>query len=119
MKSPWAESYDGDKDRRFGLLFFVAILGFFGAVVLGAILFAVIGPDYFRQYGLPALPGSGILLIAFGWRWIRRERKRRRERLKYAALSRDELVKARAKLRNKMQPARRVMTRAPDLDLKY
>lgn len=119
MKTFWEESYDGVKDRRYGLLFLKALLGFSGALVLCGILCAKISPDDFQTYILPALPGVGILIIALGWHLIRRARKRRREYLKFASLSRDELLKARSKLRNRMQPAKPAMPRLPDIDLKY
>jgi hypothetical protein len=62
------------------------------------------------------------------WRWIRYRRKCRQEQLKYAALSRDELAKARSKLKSQMKPmkiktsarpARRPVPRTPDTNIKY
>ena len=119
MKSFWEESYDNAKDRRYGLLFFAALLVFFGAVILGGAAYAIMGTNGFQQFVLPALPGIGIFLIVLSCWCIRRMRKRRQEQLKYAALSRDELAKARSKLRNQTKPMRPVAPRAPDIDLKY
>ncbi|MDE3069039.1 MAG: hypothetical protein KGJ60_16025, partial [Verrucomicrobiota bacterium] len=45
------------------------------------------------------LPGVGIFAVALVWRTIRRLRARRRDRLTFSPLSRDELRKARSKLR--------------------
>ena len=119
MKSFWKESYDGDKDRRNGMLFLGTLLGFVGAVVLGGIIYAIIGADNFQNYVVPALPGVAILLVAFIWQSVRREWKWRRDQLKNGALSRDELLKARSKLRNSMSPPRQAEVNMPDIDLKY
>lgn len=119
MKSFWEESYDSVKDRRYGLLFFATLLVLFVAVILGVAVYAIMGANGFQQFAMPALPGIGIFLIALSWWCIRRIRKRRQEQLQYAALSRDELAKARSKLRNRTKPMRRAAPRAPDIDLKY
>lgn len=119
MKSFLAESYDGDKDRRYGMLFLGALFGFVGAVVLGGIIYEVIGADNFKNYVVPALPGVVILVAVVIWRSVRRAWKQRQEQLKNAALSRDELAKARSKLRNSMSPPRQAEVNLPDLDLKY
>ena len=119
MKSFLAESYDGAKDRRYGVLFFGTLLGFVGAVVLGGIIYSIIGADNFKNYVVPALPGIAILLVLSGWMSVRRAWKRRRERLENAALSRDELAKARSKLRTSMSPPRQAEVNMPDIDLKY
>jgi uncharacterized membrane protein YfcA len=119
MKSFWEESYDSVKDRRYGMLFFATLLVFFGAIILGAAICAIMGANIFQEFVLPTLPGVAILLVALGWWCIRRMRKRRQERLRYATLSRDELAKARSKLRNNSRPVGRPAPRAPDIDLKY
>ena len=119
MKSFWEESYDSAKDRRYGILFFSTLLVFVGALVLGGVICGIVDPNSFREFVLPVLPCAGVFLIALTWWGIRRARKRRRERLKYAALSRDELAKARSKLRNEKMPMRQAAPSAPDIDLKY
>ncbi len=113
------ESYNADKDRRYGMLFLGTLFGFVGAVGLGGLIYAIIGADNFRNYIVPALPGVAMLLAAFIWRFVRREWKQRRERLKNAVLSRDELSKARSKLRNSISPPRQAEVNMPDIDLKY
>jgi len=74
------------------------------------------------------LPVVILTIIITCWRWIQLERGYRKDRLKFAHLSRDELAKARSKLKNKMKPAsfktqtkssRRAPPRAPDINLKY
>jgi len=119
MKSFLAESYDSNKDRRYGMLFLGTLLGFLGAVALGGIIYSVIGADNFQKYVVPALPGVAIILAASIWRSVRRAWKQRREQLQNAALSRDELAKARSKLRNSMSPPRQAEVNMPDIDLKY
>ena len=90
-----------------------------GAIIFGGVAYAIMGENRFQQFVVPALPGIGIFFIAFSYWRIRRMRKRRQERLKYATLSRDELAKARSKLRNSMSPARQAEVNMPDIDLKY
>ena len=119
MKSFWQESYDGDKDRRYGLLFFAALLASPLAVALGALVYAIAGADTFPKFILPALPGIGFLLTALIWRAVRRARRNRSIRLKYASLSREEMLKARSKLKNGWKPVKPPAPRAPDTDLKY
>jgi hypothetical protein len=119
MKSFWQDCYDSAKDRRYGMLFLGALVGFLGAVVLGGIIYATIGADNFRKYVVPGLPGVAVILVASGWVSARRARKRRREQLQNASLSRDELAKARSKLRNGMSPTRPAEVNMPDIDLKY
>jgi len=119
MKSRWEEFYDSVKDRRYGMIFFATLLLSLGVFVVGAIIYSIARPDKFQEFVLPALPGVGICLVAVSWWLIRRLWKRQQEELKYAALSRDELAKARSKLRNNKKTMRRAAPRAPDIDLKY
>jgi len=119
MKSFWEESYDSVKDRRYGMLFFATLLVFFGTIILGAAIYALMSANDLQQFIVPALPGIGIFLIALSWWGIRRMRKRRQETLKYAALSRNELANARSKLKNNTKPMRRAAPRPPEIDLKY
>jgi uncharacterized membrane protein YqjE len=119
MKSFWEESYDSAKDRRYGMLFFATLLVFFGVLIIGGMVYGITGADSFQEFVLPVLPGLGIVLVALSWWCIRRLRKSRKEHSKYAVLSRDELAKARSKLRNNTRPMSRGAPRAPDIDLKY
>ena len=119
MKPFLKDVYDGDKDRRYGMLFFGTLFGLVGAVSVSGFIFASVGRDDFKIYILPFLPGVGILFIALGLLWLRHERKRRQMQNKFASLSRDELLKARSKLRNGASLTRPVKISAPDIDLKY
>jgi hypothetical protein len=119
MNSIWNNLYDSIKDRRYGLLFFAALVAFLGLIVLGAMIYSITGANNLQQFFMPALPGIGILLVALSWRIIRRARTRWRGQLKYPPLSRDEIRKARSKLRNEKLPMRQAAPRAPDIDLKY
>ena len=98
MNSFWNNLYDSAKDRRYGMIFFVAVAGLFGLFLLGGFIYGITSANNLREYFLWALPGIGIFAVILSWRFIRRERKPREERLKYAELSRDELAKARSKL---------------------
>lgn len=129
----WQNAYDEDKDRRYGALFFSALLGCFLSVAVAAVIAAITGSRYSDDL-LPAmlvvLAIITIVLFIYVWRWARGLRDRK-ERLKYSSLSRDELAKARTKLKKQMmstkpmtfkretRPARRPPPRPVDTDLKY
>jgi hypothetical protein len=125
----WSHIYDDCKDRRYGRLFLVTILIACGLLLPVAALSANLSRDELQEIGLALLPGIALVTAALVWRWIRYGRKSRQERLKYSNLSRDELAKARSKLKNQMKlvkfktetrSARRAMTpRKPDTNLKY
>lgn len=119
MKPIWEEFYDSTKDRRYGLLFFSALLMFLGVAALGGMTYAIAGADTFGEAVHSMLPAVGIFLVVLNWQLISRARRRREEKLKFDALSRDELAKARSKLRNGTRPIRPVDFREPDTDLKY
>jgi hypothetical protein len=137
----WNNIYDDVKDRRYGTLFMATL--FIGLPLLALALVAASGifaelmdvfagyPDIstFQFLSLVVLASLALLAVVLLWRhWIRTGRKARRDRLKFSSLSRDELLKARSKLKGQMKPvkfrlverpAKRVAPRAPDTDLKY
>jgi hypothetical protein len=120
----WDNLYDDLKDRRYGMLFFGSLLAVLLSLgVLGA-LDAAWGTHYGPEILIALVPGIIILIIVWIWRWVR-GRKQREEAMKYANLSRDELAKARSKLKRQMnfkvpaKPARRAAPRPPDTNLKY
>ena len=140
----WKDIYDDGKDRRYGGLFMAVLLFLFvglpllvlGLSYIGELLpnfmDAIVGyPNVNRFTFVCVVVGGGLSLIAivlFARRWVRFGRKARQERLKYSNLSRDELMKARSKLKNNMnpvkfraveRPGKRPALRAPDTDLKY
>jgi hypothetical protein len=141
MDSFWNNIYDDVKDRRYGTLFLATLflglpllalaLGVAGAVF--AELMDVLNgyPDIgtFQFLYLVLLGSLALMAMVLLWRhWIRVGREARQNRLKYSNLSRDELLKARSKLKGQMhpvkfrlveRPAKRVTLRAPDTDLKY
>ena len=71
-----------------------ALAGCFGVLFLCAIAWQ----SELRQFFAPALPWLGLLAVAWICLAIRHARLRRRDRLERAALSDDELRKARSKL---------------------
>jgi membrane protein implicated in regulation of membrane protease activity len=130
MNSFWTKIYDDCKDRRYGALFLVTVFICWGLLIAGMAISAITGSNHLQEFLMALAPGIiifAVAAVASGWRWIR-GRKRRREQLKYSALSRDELAKARSKLKNQMKPikikeqtkpAGRAVSRAPDTNLKY
>ena len=90
MNSLW----DTWRGRRNFSYFFVGLAGFVTLFIVGA----VIHHFGLEKYIVPALPCLGVLFVVWFAQGIRRERARRRERLRRAPLSRDELRVARSKL---------------------
>lgn len=132
MSSFWKNAYNDEKDRRYGTLFFVTLLLVLGTVFTAAILTVGANSYEMRDFCEVALPVIILTIILVCWRWIRAECQYHKARLKYAALSRDELAKARSKLKSQMsqmKPARlrkqmrfgekRPLHRPPDTNLKY
>jgi hypothetical protein len=127
MYSFWGNIYDDVKDRRYGGLFFSTLLALFGSLGIMALIGALTnGVGLVPALFVFAVPAAIALVCAvsnFVRAW-----KRRDVSLNSAALSRDELAKARSKLkketkaaafRTQRRPARLVITRVPDTDLKY
>lgn len=131
MDPYWENIYDSRKDRDYGRLFLSTFLAVLGSLILAALICGIRGADNFQAY-LPELWSAFAIFTAIStwmvWRWIRFELKCRKERLKHSKLSRDEVAKARLKLRTgaypatfrrQRKPARTVLRRLPDTDLKY
>jgi hypothetical protein len=106
MNSIWSNLYDKFKDRRYGILFFSSLFGFFGLFLLVVFVYKILegvdfGPLNLRSHFLQLLPGFLILMVALIWRAIRRARAQRGKRFRREELSRDEIRKARSKLMNR------------------
>jgi hypothetical protein len=119
MNSFWDIQYDRFKDRRYAALFWSTLMALFGLLALGGFLVALLFEFGMQEYFFEALPGIGILGLAWGFLKFRQARTRSREKLLHGPLSRDELRVARSKLRNGMKPINRPAPRAPDTNLKY
>lgn len=124
----WSNIYDDVKDRRYGTLFFATLLISLGLVSIIGALSVNLDAEAFKEFCLCLGPGLSLLIAALVWRWIRAARRNRGERLKHCNLSRDELAKARSKLKNQTKPVKfRALERPPrqgaprarDTDLKY
>lgn len=140
----WRNIYDDDKDKRYGGLFFGILLLFFVGLSLFAAGISVTGkmvPDFLvgltgeaklNRFVTVCLVLAGavsiVAIVLFMRRRARFGRKAHEDRLKYSNLSRDELMKARSKLKNQMnpvkfraveRPGKRPALRAPDTDIKY
>jgi hypothetical protein len=137
----WNNIYDDTKDRRYGNLFLATL--FLGLPLLGlafgvvSLIFAGLSevlagyPGFgpFQIICLVLLADLALIAMAMLCRhWIRTGRKARQDRLRFSNLSRDELLKARSKLKGQVKPvrfrlverpAKPVASRAPDIDLKY
>jgi hypothetical protein len=140
MNSFWNNLYDDVKDQRYGTLFVAALFIGTPLFVLGLCLanetYADLSnaltqyPDIgIFQLVCLVLPGLALIAMALFWRrWNRTGRKDRWNRIKYSALSRDELLKARSKLKGQMKPVKfkrlersgnPAALRTPDTNLKY
>jgi len=98
MNSLWGNVFDYFKERRSAAIFFVAFAVALGVIFLGTILGQAANALNLMQYWPLSLPGRGLLAAAFFWQALRQRRARRLNRYQSAPLSRDEWVKARAKL---------------------
>ncbi len=138
MNSFWNNIYDDAKDRRYGTLFVATCLFVIGLLPLIIVpfgdLFASLMDALSGYLDFNRLPVICLLVLSFGLFTAalilgrRRGHKSRRERFKYSNLSRDELLKARLKLKRQTQTvkfraverARKPLAlRAPDIDLRY
>ena len=96
MNSLWESLYDRVKDRRYGTLFLVGLVGSVGLLILGWTL-RMAGQDSLR---FVVVAGIGLLVFwtsLIVWRVV----ARREDRPRYSRLSSDELAKARSKLLNR------------------
>ena len=95
MSPFWTSLFTHLRDcGRNATLFMFALAGCLGVLALCALACQ----SEFRRFVLPALPWLCIFPVAWICLVIRRARLRRRDRLQRAALSDDELHKARSKL---------------------
>lgn len=119
MSSFWDNQYDHFRDRRYAALFWSTLMALIGLLALAVFIAAVLSEFGMQEYFLEALPGIGILGLAWAFLKMRQARIRSREKLRHGPLSRDELRVARSKLRNGMKPIQRPAPRVPDINLKY
>jgi hypothetical protein len=123
----WSHIYDRSKDRSYGALFFSALLILIGLLGVAALLGAMTNSaSLVPALVLFAVPFS-IALVCIVSNCLR-EWNHRHGTGNRSILSRDELAKARSKLKKETKaaalrtgrrPARLVMNRAPETYLKY
>lgn len=77
MNSFWDSLYDKFKDRRYGALFFFTVLALAGLPIVAIIIDAVLREFNLEDYFLDALPGIGLLALAWGFLTFRRSQARR------------------------------------------
>jgi len=138
MDSFWNNVYDDSKDRRYATLFVTTCLFVIGLLMLIIVplseMFANVRevvrgyPDDSEFPVICLFVLAGVLFLTAMILGQRRSRKSRCGQFKCSRLSRDELFKARLKLKRQMQPVRfraaerprkPLAPRAPDVDLKY
>jgi hypothetical protein len=101
MNHFWGNLFESFKERRNVVIFF------WGLAALPLVILAGAGGYVlFQALNLAAnwpltLPELFLLLVILVWRGLRRARERRLNRYKNSPLSRDELAKARSKLKMK------------------
>jgi hypothetical protein len=123
----WSHIYDRSKDRSYGALFFSALVMLFGLLGVTALISAMTNSaGLVPALILFAIPFS-IALVCIVSNCIR-EWNHRHGTGNRSTLSRDELAKARSKLKKETKaaalrigrrPARVVMNRAPETYVKY
>lgn len=130
----WNNIYDDSKDRRYATLFVTTclfVIGLLSLIIVPATeIFANmrdVVSGYPSEIPVISLFVLASLLLSAAV-ILRRARKSRGGHFKYSRLSRDELLKARLKLKRQMQPVRfralqrtqkPLLLKAPDIDLKY
>jgi len=133
VSDDWKNLYDEAKDRRYGFLFFLTLLIFIVLPVVVGVISECTDWETRLSVLTYVLPVAVAIVCVWVWRWISRGRNGRDEALKNAGLSRNELFKARSKLRKQLKPVgykyrkprystrpvRRDSARVPDTDLKY
>jgi uncharacterized membrane protein YqjE len=95
----WDNVFDYFKERRYGAIFFGSLALVFGVFAVVTVLCQVLDAYALQDYLVYALPLVGGLFLLWIICGIRRLRGRRWDRYKSSPLSRDELSKARSKLR--------------------
>jgi hypothetical protein len=118
--------------ERFGSrsawLFMPVLLLFLAVVLLGGTIgdwiVSALPPGFLGDFNsdfnpVYALLGIAVLVAAWVLSMVRRARARRGNKFSTEQLSRDELSKARSKLRSQIKPVKPAAPRAPDINLKY
>jgi hypothetical protein len=134
----WNNIYDDAKDRRYATLFVTTCLFAIGLITLIIVPLTEMVANlrdvvtgYPKSSEIPVICLfllAGVLFSAAVVLGQRRGRKTHCGQIKCSRLSRDELLKARLKLKRQMQPVKSraverprklLAPRAPDIDLKY
>jgi high-affinity Fe2+/Pb2+ permease len=101
MNFLWDNVFEYFKERRYGAIFFSALVAFLMVFFIGAVVIKLIIDNGFQDYLFFAVSVMGMLFLFWIAQGIARLRRRRWDRYKSSPLSRDELSKARSKLRTK------------------
>jgi hypothetical protein len=97
----WGRVFEYWKERRLAFIFVSTLMLFFGAIGLGRLCYLALDSFGWLRHLPLVLAGIGLVFAALIGRAVYESRRRRADRYKSSLLSRDELSKARSKLRTK------------------
>jgi hypothetical protein len=101
MNHFWGNLFELFNERRYAPFFVGVLAALFGTAIAGALFYQLVCAYELQGYLAAILPGAGLTWLACVGLGIRRLRARRMNQYKISPLSRDELAKARSKLRTK------------------
>lgn len=97
----WSNIFEYFKERRYASVFFSSLAISITLLALAAMSYQAIDGSHLLEYWTYMLPGIGLIFVALiGWVFLR-IRASRSNRYKSSPLSRDEIIKARSKLKTK------------------
>lgn len=98
----WSNIFEHFKERRHAAIFLCALVIAITGLALGAIFCQVAGGLHYLLQGWPyILSGIGLLLAGIIWKVLRSRRAAKLNRYNSSPLSRNEIRKARSKLKTK------------------
>lgn len=99
MNFLWDNIFEYWKERRYAFLFVTSMFMLFALLIIACVVGELLRNESFQEEAVYILPGVLVILGAWVLGFIRRFRRRGNNRYEPSPLSRDELHKARSKLR--------------------
>jgi hypothetical protein len=99
MNFLWDNIFEYWKERRYALLFVTSMFMVFALLLIACIVGELLQNQSSKEKAVYILPGVLVVLGVWAWGFIGRFRRRGDNRYEPSPLSRDELHKARSKLR--------------------